>query len=88
MKAVRTHIREDWMLLYIERWLVAPFETTDGVRVPRTWGTAQGGVVSPILMNRITHSTDGCTAPAPTVRLPAARMTRWFTAIAAGRRNT
>jgi len=23
MKAVRAHIKEDWILLYIERWLVA-----------------------------------------------------------------
>ncbi len=57
MKAVRTHIREDWILLYIERWLVAPFETTDGVRVPRTRRTPQGGVVSPILMNLFMHYT-------------------------------
>jgi RNA-directed DNA polymerase len=27
MKAVRSHIREAWILLYIERWLKAPFET-------------------------------------------------------------
>ena len=27
MKAVRSHIKEDWILLYIERWLTAPFET-------------------------------------------------------------
>src|SRR6185436_13634493 len=26
MKAVRTHIKESWILLYIGRWLVAPFE--------------------------------------------------------------
>jgi group II intron reverse transcriptase/maturase len=57
MKAVRTHIREDWILLYIERWLVAPFETADGTRVPRTRGTPQGGVVSPILMNLFMHYT-------------------------------
>ena len=29
MKAVRRHIKEDWILLYIERWLTAPFETAD-----------------------------------------------------------
>ncbi|GAD24546.1 group II intron reverse transcriptase/maturase [Acidovorax sp. MR-S7] len=55
MKAVRAHIKEDWILLYIERWLVAPFETEDGVRVPRERGTPQGGVVSPILMNLFMH---------------------------------
>ena len=26
MKAVRSHIKEGWILLYIERWLTAPFE--------------------------------------------------------------
>ncbi len=55
MKAVRTHIKDDWILLYIERWLVAPFETEDGARVPRERGTPQGGVVSPILMNLFMH---------------------------------
>ncbi|WP_218627442.1 group II intron reverse transcriptase/maturase [Caballeronia sp. dw_19] len=57
MKAVRNHIREDWILLYIERWLVAPFETADGASVPRTRGVPQGGVVSPILMNLFMHYT-------------------------------
>ena len=33
MKAVRAHIKEDSILLYIERWLVAPFETEGGVLV-------------------------------------------------------
>lgn len=56
MKAVRRHIREDWILLYIERWLTAPFETAEEV-VPRTRGTPQGGVVSPILMNLFMHYT-------------------------------
>ncbi len=54
MKAVRRHIREDWILLYIERWLTAPFETAEGV-TPRTRGTPQGGVISPILMNLFMH---------------------------------
>jgi group II intron reverse transcriptase/maturase len=56
-KAVRSHIKDDWILLYIERWLTAPFETTAGTRVPRDRGTPQGGVVSPILMNLFMHYT-------------------------------
>ena len=55
MKAVRTHISENWILMYIERWLTAPFELEDGTRLPRTSGTPQGGVVSPILMNLFMH---------------------------------
>jgi group II intron reverse transcriptase/maturase len=55
MKAVRCHISEDWILLYIERWLTAPFEMADGEIEPRTRGTPQGGVVSPILMNLFMH---------------------------------
>lgn len=55
MKAVRTHIKDRWVLLYIERWLKAPFETADGVLVPREKGTPQGGVVSPMLMNLFMH---------------------------------
>ena len=55
MKAVRSHIKEDWILLYIERWLTAPFETADGNPLPRERGTPQGGVVSPILMNLFMH---------------------------------
>jgi len=55
MKAVRTHISENWVLLYLERWLTAPFETEDGTCLPRERGTPQGGVVSPILMNLFMH---------------------------------
>jgi RNA-directed DNA polymerase len=55
LKAVRTHIREGWILLYIARWLTAPFETAEGEQLPRPHGTPQGGVVSPILMNLFMH---------------------------------
>jgi group II intron reverse transcriptase/maturase len=60
MKAVRTHVREDWILLYIERWLTAPFETADGTRLSRERGTPQGGVISPILMNLFMHYAFDC----------------------------
>lgn len=55
MKAVRHHVQERWVLLYIERWLTAPFETGDGTLIPRDRGTPQGGVVSPLLMNLFMH---------------------------------
>src|ERR1700688_2176864 len=57
MKAVHSHIKEDWILLYLKRWLTAPFETTDGERLSRERGTPQGGVVSPIMMNLFMHYT-------------------------------
>jgi group II intron reverse transcriptase/maturase len=60
MKAVRTHIKEAWILLYIERWLTAPFALADGTHLVRDRGTPQGGVVSPILMNLFMHYAFDC----------------------------
>jgi len=57
MKAVRKHIKCEWCLLYIERWLNAPMELEDGTRVERTRGTPQGGVISPLLANLFMHYT-------------------------------
>ena len=54
MKAVKVHVKEKWVLLYIERWLKAPMEK-DGTTIPRTKGTPQGGVVSPLLANLFLH---------------------------------
>ena len=56
LKAVRTHIREGWILLYIERWLTAPFETAEGEQLPRERGTPQGGVVTPLTQKVISNS--------------------------------
>jgi RNA-directed DNA polymerase len=47
MKAVRWHTKERWLLLYVERWLKAPFQKDDGTLVERTKGTPQGGVATP-----------------------------------------
>ena len=55
LKAVRRHTNCPWVLLYIERWLKAPVQMEDGSVVPRTAGTPQGGVVSPILANLFLH---------------------------------
>jgi RNA-directed DNA polymerase len=43
LKAVRSHIKERWILLYLERWLTAPFETPGGEQVPRQRGTRRAG---------------------------------------------
>jgi RNA-directed DNA polymerase len=55
LRALRKHCQEAWVLLYIERWLVAPLQTENGELQPRTKGTPQGGVISPILANLFLH---------------------------------
>ena len=55
MKAVRKHTDSAWEILYIERWLKAPFQMQNGSKVERTMGTPQGGVVSPVLANLFMH---------------------------------
>jgi RNA-directed DNA polymerase len=55
MKAVREHTDSVWEILYIERWLKAPFQMQDGRLVERTMGTPQGGVVSPVIANLFMH---------------------------------
>ncbi|WP_326909793.1 group II intron reverse transcriptase/maturase [Sedimentibacter sp. MB31-C6] len=54
MKAVKLHTKEPWILLYIERWLKAPFIVGKEM-IERTSGTPQGGVISPILANLFMH---------------------------------
>ena len=71
LKAVRHHTDRPWVLLYIERWLKAPVKMEDGSVVPRTAGTPQGGVISPLLANlsalRVRH-VDGADICAHQVR--------------------
>ena len=55
MKAVHTHTDIPWVILYIKRWLKAPFQMPDGTVQERTKGVPQGGVVSPILANLFMH---------------------------------
>jgi RNA-directed DNA polymerase len=57
MKAVRKHTDSKWVILYIERWLKAPFQKKDGEMVERIAGTPQGGVISPVLANLFMHYT-------------------------------
>ena len=51
MKAVRKHVSEKWILLYLERWLKVPYQTSDGRVVERTMGVPQGSVIGPVLAN-------------------------------------
>ena len=50
-RAVAHHTDLPWVRLYIARWLRAPVQRPDGTLEPRTQGTPQGGVASPLLAN-------------------------------------
>jgi RNA-directed DNA polymerase len=55
MQAVKKHTDNKWVILYIERWLKAPMQGTDGKLIKRVKGTPQGGVISPLLSNLFLH---------------------------------
>jgi RNA-directed DNA polymerase len=45
IEQVSMHTNKPWIILYIKRWLKAPFQMADGTVNERTKGTPQGGVV-------------------------------------------
>lgn len=55
MKAVKHYCKEEWVLLYVKRWLEAGIVQQDGTYVDRVSGTPQGGVISPLLANVFLH---------------------------------
>lgn len=55
MKALKVHVSEEWVLLYVERWLKAPMKNAKGEVQNRNKGTPQGGVISPLLANLFLH---------------------------------
>ncbi len=54
-RAVAHHTDIPWVRRYIARRLRAPVQKPDGTLEPRTRGTPQGGVVSPLLANLFLH---------------------------------
>jgi len=58
MLAVEKHVPENWVKLYIKRWLEAPVFTVSGETIQKQGkGTPQGGVISPLLANLFLHYT-------------------------------
>jgi len=55
VKAVRANTDQDWVVLYVRRWLSAPLQRPDGTLERRDRGTPQGSAVSPILANLFMH---------------------------------
>lgn len=54
-KALLRHTDLKWVLLYINLWLVVPYETEKGEKIERHKGVPQGSVVGPILANLFLH---------------------------------
>ena len=70
LKALRHHCDERWVLLLVERWLVAPIQSgEDGSQDARTVGTPQGGPITPLTTVHKMVSVVGfrCTATVGTV---------------------
>lgn len=55
LKAVERHTDQKWILLYVQRWLVAPLRQQDGTLAARDRGTPQGSSISPVLANLYLH---------------------------------
>ena len=55
MRAIEKHVPEQWIRLYIRRWLESPVELAEGGLQERSCGTPQGGVISPLLANLYLH---------------------------------
>lgn len=56
IKALKVHVSEKWILMYIRRWLEASVKLPDGtILLTSGKGTPQGGVISPLLANLFLH---------------------------------
>jgi group II intron reverse transcriptase/maturase len=56
LKAVKHVLPDNWILMYVKRWLEMPVKKSDGMLQPKEGkGTPQGGVISPLLANLYLH---------------------------------
>lgn len=55
IKAVQHFCKDQWIILYIKRWLKAGIAQVNGEQIDRLTGTPQGGVISPLLANIFLH---------------------------------
>jgi RNA-directed DNA polymerase len=57
VKAVAHHLEpgQEWVLLYVRRWLAAPLQQPDGSLASRDRGSPQGSAISPLLANLFMH---------------------------------
>jgi len=56
LKGIRHVISENWVEMYVKRWLEMPVQKQDGSIHPKQGkGTPQGGVISPLLANLYLH---------------------------------
>ena len=56
LKALDCHVEEQWVKMYITRWLEAPSQSKEGeLKSKEGRGTPQGGVISPLLANLYLH---------------------------------
>ncbi len=52
MLALDRHVDENWVMMYVKRWLEAPVAKANGDLIANEGkGTPQGGVISPLLAN-------------------------------------
>ena len=55
LRAVRKHVPDEWIILYIERWLKAPEQDAQGHLHARVKGSPQGGVVTPLTQRQTSN---------------------------------
>lgn len=56
MKALDRHVEENWVKMYVKRWLESPVKDGKGhLHTKQGKGTPQGGVISPLLANLYLH---------------------------------